>query len=106
ANRAADLAEGGQLVHRAGEVGGACLQLGKQADILDRDDRLITECLQKFYLGVREPAWVTPCHQKSADGFAFAQHRHRDHAAESKEPSDLLYVLRDLGLLDVGKMDH
>ena len=46
-----------------------------------------------------------PCHEKGTDGFAFTQHGHRDHAAESEEPSDLPHVLRYCGLLDVGKMD-
>ena len=69
----ADLAEGLQLPHRAGEVGGTGLQLGEQAHVLDGDHRLVGEGLEQGDLLVGEWVYLGTAELDHADRRIFTQ---------------------------------
>ena len=71
-----DLGGGGLLLERLGQLAVARLQLGEQADVLDRDDRLVGEGLEQRDLLVGERANLLATDEDGADGRAVAEQRH------------------------------
>ena len=76
ADRASDIAEGGELLDRAGELLRPRLQLGQQAGVLDRDHRLIGEGLEERDLVVGEPAGFAAGHRDRPDRLVVTEQRH------------------------------
>src|SRR5262249_8064879 len=70
-----DLAGGGLLLERLGEVPVAILELLEEADVLDGDDRLGGECLEQADLLVRERSNLNPADQDRPDRLALAKER-------------------------------
>src|SRR5262245_17081768 len=68
-----DLARGRLSVQRSGEIVIADLQLPEQSDVLDRDDRLIGEGLEKGDLLVGEGPDLGAAEQKEADRLSLSQ---------------------------------
>ena len=75
-DRTENLARGGLLLERAGELAIARPQLREQADVLDRDDRLVREGLQHFDLLRQKGSRDIPRETEGADRLPFAQQRH------------------------------
>src|SRR5262249_60111708 len=57
-----------------GQVAVARLESRYQPDILNRNARLVGECLQQFDLPLREPSDSPPCDADRADRLALVQH--------------------------------
>ena len=81
ADRPPDLAEGRELLDRAGELLRPRLQLGQQARILDRDHRLIGEGLEERDLVVSEPAGFAARDGDRPDRLVVTEQRHDDLAS-------------------------
>src|SRR5262249_61400415 len=76
AQSATDVAQGGQLLDRMGELRRARFQLLEQANVLDGDDRLIREGLHELDLAIGELLAPLPAHRDGAHGMAIAEDRH------------------------------
>ncbi len=74
ADDAQNVAGGGLLVQCRGQLPVARLELGEQAHVLDGDDRLVREGLEKPDLVVSERANLTTQNRDGADRRPFAQH--------------------------------
>src|SRR5712691_692538 len=59
------------------------LQLGKEAYVLDGDQRLIGECAKQLDLSLAELAWLTPADSDRADRAALTQHGHGQRRAKT-----------------------
>src|SRR5262249_16326714 len=57
------------------------LQLGEQADVLNGDDGLVREGLEKGNLFVREGPRLSLRNGERSNGMSFTQHRHREVAS-------------------------
>src|SRR5262249_25118959 len=76
ADHAQDVARGGLLVERRGQVPITRLQLLEQPHVLDSDHRLISEALDQRHLSPRKPPWLRPGDSNRADGTPFTHHGH------------------------------
>ena len=74
ADDAQDLAGGGLLLERGGQVAVARLELSEQAHVLDGDHGLVGEGLEQLDLGVGEQAGLGAAHRDRADHSSVAQH--------------------------------
>ena len=72
-DRAADLAERGELLDGSRQLAGARLEGLEQADVLDRDDRLIRKGVQELDLRVGGRSSLTAAQLEGADRRALAQ---------------------------------
>ena len=84
----ADVAEGGELPHRARQLGCARLQLAQEAGILDGDDGLVGEGLNQLDLGVGERAGRMAGEHDHPDRLTTAEDGHRELAAETEPLGD------------------
>ncbi len=82
------------LLERDPQLAVARLQLREQADVLDRDDRLIGKGLKQSDLVLREGPRPSANDNNGAHGAALAQHRHREDTAEAAGPRDVPRILR------------
>src|SRR5262245_26870634 len=57
-----------QLADRASQFAVTRLQLFKEPDVLDGDDRLVGEGLQEFHFDIRKAAWLRAGYADGADG--------------------------------------
>jgi len=83
--RAADDAEhlgcSGLMLQRLAQFCVALAEFFEQAHVLDGDDGLSGEGLQKFYLLIGKRADLDPANDNCADGDAFSQQRRRQHGS-------------------------
>ncbi len=94
----------GLLMQRLGQLAGTRLHLVEQPHVVDRDHRLLGECLQQRDLLVAERPPLHPGDDDRSDRLVLAQHRHGKLAAEPGRDDRIhavLGILRDI--LDV---DH
>src|SRR4030095_8100964 len=100
ANDPEDLAGRGLLVECSRQVTIAGLQFREQPHILDCDDRLVGEGLEKGDLPVREELSLGAAEVDHADRDTFTYQGNRENRAELQPPSGLagLGILVDLGL--------
>jgi hypothetical protein len=94
ADRAADLAERRELLHRVHQLGRPRSQLLEQTDVLDGDHCLVGERLEQLDLLRREGTAGGATDGNGADGSSFAEHRHRQHASIADRPCKAGVVLR------------
>ena len=102
-----DLAERLQLSHRPRQLAGPRLQLREQADILDRDHRLVGEGLEQLDPFVRETTDFATGHSDRANHAVFANHRHQNrtvHAAGAMRVAATACRMRVL--LYIGHFKH
>src|SRR5262249_57393070 len=71
----ADLPKRRQLVNRARQIGGPCLELAQQPRVLDGDYGLICEGLQEFDVPLREGVATWMRHTERAHDIAPPEHR-------------------------------
>ena len=102
ADQLEDLAGRGLLLQGHPELAVAGLQLGEQADVLDRDDRLLGEGLQqRDLLGGEWPRLAAP-DADGADGGPLAEDRHAEDGSQRDRLSQRVGVVRvEVGVLDV-----
>jgi hypothetical protein len=105
ADRSADFAERRELLHRPRQLGCPCSQLGEQADVLDRDDRLVGERLEERDLLGRKRSPLPPADRDGADCDTLPQHGHaQDGAPERRDLAMLVLRIRsDVSLLDAAR---
>src|SRR3990172_2309188 len=104
ADRLADLAQGLQLLDRSGQVLGSGLQFLEEADVLDGDDSLVGEGLDKGDLLVGEwPDLAPPCRDHPDKG-VLPKHRDgqdRPRAFDSVEvPRRILRIILEVSNVD------
>ncbi len=85
-HRAADLAEGFELVDRAAELRSACLELLEQPRVLDCDHRLVGEGLQHGDLSFGEHRGLGTGDGDCTNRAAVAEHRARQARCVSRPP--------------------
>jgi hypothetical protein len=76
ADHAQDLARGGLLLQRLGEVAVTSLQLREQPHVLDGDDRLVREGLYQRDDALGKGSHLGPDDRDDADAHALPHHRH------------------------------
>jgi hypothetical protein len=112
ADRAADLAERGELLDRPGQVGGPGAQLLEQTDVLDRDHRLVREGVQQLDLLVGERSGLTAAKLEGADRRALAHEGYGHGRVEAELPGvvpgsrKLGGHRRDVGHVDLALLEH
>ena len=82
---------------RAGELGGARLQLGEQPGVLDGDHRLVGEGLHQGDLTVGERPDLVPIDRDHAEQLAPAEHRDR------QDGPDRIHLLHYMAVLRIGE---
>ena len=107
AHRAAHLAQGGELLHRALELTRARAELLEQPHVLHCDHRLIRECLDQLDLPLGESPLPPARYRNHADHLARPQHGRGEGRAPPVARRDLAGSRGHDGVgLDVLDMDH
>src|SRR5262245_61056249 len=83
AHRLTHLPQRPQLPDRAGQVGCPRLQFLEQPHVLDGDDRLVAEDLEKIDVPFRELPGLLPIDHYRPDGVPAAEHRHAKQASKA-----------------------
>src|SRR5262245_8269524 len=97
ADRLADLAERGELPDRARQLLRPRLQLLEQADVLDRDHRLVGKGLEQRDLVGRERARFPSRDRDQPEGHVLADHWDEQVAVPSACPTGLAHDVADVG---------
>ena len=102
---APDIPERRELLNRARQSGGACLELREQPGIVDGNHRLVSKGLQNVELSIGIPTGLPAGDRERTDRVTSLQHRDDKHATIAKIMPDRPIALRRF-LFDVWHVDN
>jgi hypothetical protein len=103
-DHAKDLARGGLLLQRLGQVAVSALELLEQPHVLDRDHRLRGKGLEELDLLVVERSGLHPGNGNGADRLTVPEHRYGERGPKPSLHGGGRGILGILG--DIGDLDH